>query len=195
MAHMIFVAPETTGVGISRCPEIAARLLRRLPLLPLALASQRLVENLARRHPSLFVRLGDHAQKVFLIEPTDIPVSFRLIPSHERPILDVQRHASATHWDARIAGPFAALIGLVHGAFDGDALFFSRDIVIEGDTEAVLALRYAIDDAEIDLVAEIVALFLYPPDHVLEGPLRRLLSVAEWATGIPLSRAGEARGL
>ena len=195
MAHMTFVAPETVGVGIPRCPEIAARLLRRLPLLPLAVTSQRLVENLARRHPSLFIRLGDQARKVFLIEPTDIPVSFRLVPLQERPILDVQRHACATNWDARIAGPFAALIGLVHGAFDGDALFFSRDIVIEGDTEAVLALRYAIDDAEIDLVAEIAALFLDPPDPVLERPLRRLLSVAEWVTGIALSRAEEARGL
>lgn len=46
---------------------------------------------------------------------------------------------------------------MVHGALDGDALFFSRDILIEGDTEAVLALRNAVDDAEIDLAGEIAA--------------------------------------
>jgi hypothetical protein len=38
------------------------------------------------------------------------------------------------------------LIGLLDGAYDGDALFFSRDLVIEGDTAAVLALRNAIED-------------------------------------------------
>ena len=46
----------------------------------------------------------------------------------------------------------------MHGAFDGDALFFSRDLVIEGDTAAVLALRNAIDDAELDLSAEAQAM-------------------------------------
>ena len=194
MAHMTFVALETVGVDIPRCPEIAARLLRRMPLLPLVLASQWLVENLARRHPSLFARLGDQAQKVFLIEPTDVPVSFCLMPLQARPRLDVVRHAQASNWDARIAGPFAALIGLVHGAFDGDALFFSRDIVIEGDTEAVLALRNAIDNAEIDLVAEIAALVV-PLDQLLEVPLRRLLPVAERLTGIALTRVEGARDL
>ena len=63
------------------------------------------------------------------------------------------RRDERSHWDARIAGPLAALIGLVHGAYDGDALFFSRDLVIEGDTAAVLALRNAIDNEELDLAA------------------------------------------
>jgi predicted lipid carrier protein YhbT len=51
------------------------------------------------------------------------------------------------------------LLAMVHGTLDGDALFFSRDITIEGDTNAVLAMRNAIDAAEIDLPSEIAALF------------------------------------
>ena len=77
---------------------------------------------------------------------------FRLTPG-PRARLEAYPAGESVAWDARIAGPLAALIGLVHGAYDGDALFFSRDLVIEGDTEAVLALRNAIDNEELDLAA------------------------------------------
>ena len=49
-------------------------------------------------------------------------------------------------------------MGLIDGSYDGDALFFSRDLVVEGDIEAVIALRNAIDDAGVDLVADTAAL-------------------------------------
>ena len=48
---------------------------------------------------------------------------------------------------------------MIHGTLDGDALFFSRDITIEGNTDAILALRNAIDAAEIDLPGEVADLF------------------------------------
>ena len=103
----------------------------------------------------MFSRLGDQADKVFLIDPTDLPFVFVLEPARRSARqLSALRRAATVDWDARIAGPLAALIGLVHGAYDGDALFFSRDLSIEGDTEAVVALRNAIDNEELDLVRE-----------------------------------------
>ena len=72
-------------------------------------------------------------------------------------------------------------MGLVDGSYDGDALFFSRDLVVEGDVEAVLALRNAIDDAGIDLVADTAALFgpLAPiGERLLGGALLQLKAVA-----------------
>ena len=83
------------------------------------------------------------------------------------------KRGDAVAWEAHIAGPFAALLGMLHGTMDGDALFFSRDIIIEGDTEAVLALRNALDDAEIDILGEITA-SLGPLGPWLEKPLRSL---------------------
>ena len=59
------------------------------------------------------------------------------------------RDLSAAAYDARIAAPLIVLLGMIDGTYDGDALFFSRDLVIEGDTEAVLALRNAIENAEL----------------------------------------------
>ena len=45
-----------------------------------------------------------------------------------------------------------ALLKLMEGRVDGDALFFSRTLNIEGDTEAVLTLRNAVDSADVRLV-------------------------------------------
>ncbi len=70
------------------------------------------------------------------------------------------------------------LIGLLDGTYDGDALFFTRDLVIEGDTAAVLALRNAIEDANLDParilgVPETVAPYV---DSGLRDVARRLCS-------------------
>ncbi|MFQ5566735.1 MAG: SCP2 domain-containing protein, partial [Paracoccaceae bacterium] len=138
-------------------PPIGARLLAPLPAGPLSLVLGRVARTVAERHPAMFARLGPHAAKRFLIDPTDLPFCFLIRPLPARPRIEAQRRAAAAAWDCRIAGPLAALLGMVHGTYDGDALFFSRDIVIEGDTEAALALRNAIDDAELDLYAEAAA--------------------------------------
>ena len=41
------------------------------------------------------------------------------------------------------------LLGLLDGTFDGDALFFHRTVSVSGQTEAIVALRNAIEDAEL----------------------------------------------
>lgn len=172
-------------------PEPLALLLRPLPLMPLRLALRRVAESMRDRRPGLFLRLGEHAAKTFLVDPTDLPFVFRLRPRPDRPGVEPRRRADAGPWDARIAGPLAALVGMVHGAYDGDALFFSRDIVIEGDTEAVLALRNALDDAEIDLLAEAAAV-LGPAGPALERAARGLAPPISRLTGLALTRADRA---
>ena len=59
--------------------------------------------------------------------------------------------------DAAIRGALKTLVDLLEGRLDGDALFFSRELAIEGDTEAVVALRNAVDDAEIDLAEDVLS--------------------------------------
>ncbi|MEZ5686264.1 MAG: SCP2 sterol-binding domain-containing protein [Paracoccaceae bacterium] len=166
-------------------PRWPGRALRLAPLMPVQLGLNRFVARLAREHPKMFRRLGEHGAKRFEIDPVDLPVVILLEPREGAPKVTLARR-SRPH-DARIAGPLAALLGLVHGAYDGDALFFSRDLVIEGDTAAVLALRNAIDAAELDLAAEIEA---------LAGPARgmvgRFVALAEKQTGVALTRHEEA---
>jgi len=132
----------------------------------------------------MFRRLGDHGQARFVLDPTDLPVSMLLEPRAGQPRVHLSRRQ--LHGDARIAGPLAGLLGLVHGAYDGDALFFSRDLVIEGDTAAVLALRNAIDDAELDLSAEAQTM-----SGRFAAPVRWVIEMAEARTGVALSRHEE----
>ncbi|MGR3761795.1 ubiquinone anaerobic biosynthesis accessory factor UbiT [Roseobacteraceae bacterium NS-SX3] len=169
---------------IPQVPPGLARPLQRLPLAPLALPLNAYARAVSRRHPGLFRRLGPHAHARFVLDPTDLPLVICLEPNGGAPRVRLLRGSG--EGDARIAGPLAALLGLVHGAYDGDALFFSRDLVIEGDTAAALALRNAIDDAELDLGQE--AARLSGPFAV---PVRRLIGFAARRTGVSLSRPDE----
>ncbi|WP_298351261.1 SCP2 sterol-binding domain-containing protein [Rhodoblastus sp.] len=176
--------------AIPQLPPMGAAALRLAPLAPLSFVAARFARSLGRRHPALFARLGEEADKIFLIDPTDLPLAFRLLPRPEAPRLEAVRREAAGSWDARVAGPLAALIGLVHGAYDGDALFFSRDLVIEGDTSAVLALRNAIDNEEMDLAHEAAALF-GPFESLARRPALELAAFAARWTGVALTRPGQ----
>jgi len=113
---------------------------------------------------------------------------FHVFPMPEAPRITLHRRGRAGPWDGRIAGSLAALVGMIHGAYDGDALFFSRDIVLEGDTAAVLALRNAIDDSELDLFEEFLAA-LGPVGRYVKPGMQPLLGQLQKRTGVALRRA------
>ena len=135
-------------------PPILTNATGFLPLLPLEVIARRLLANAMTARPSFAARLGAYAGRNFAIDPVDCPFIFLIRPvegdSGGRTELKVVRRALAQDFDARIAAPLVVLIGMIDGTYDGDALFFSRDLMIEGDTEAVLALRNAIENAELD---------------------------------------------
>lgn len=170
-------------LAIEKVPPLLSVALRPLPLRPVSAALTALTRSTAKRHPSLFRRLGPYASAHFVLDPTDLPFVISLFPDAARPHVTLHRRAQAVPGDSRIAGPLSALLGLVHGAFDGDALFFSRDLVIEGNTEAALALRNAIDDAELDIGAEVQAL-----SGPFAGLIRRAITVVQNRTGVCLTR-------
>lgn len=137
---------------------IVPRLARLLPTALLEPPLDALARSVARRHPRLFSRLGRHAGRPVAIVASDMPFVFLLTAHPERPRVAVARDVSPSAV-AIVRGPLATLVALARGHVDGDAVFFSREIVVEGDMEAVLALRNALDDAEIDLFDEAAALF------------------------------------
>ncbi|MDX9861142.1 MAG: SCP2 sterol-binding domain-containing protein [Rhodospirillales bacterium] len=151
-------------------PVLLAGLAAR-PLPPAALrpALALAVRILRRRHPGLFDRLKGVGAPSFLIDPIDLPFVFLLETDPERPRLTALSgtDAAAQTASATIRGPLMMLVDLAEGRLDGDALFFSRDLVVEGDTEAVVALRNAVDDSEIDLTADLASMF-----GPLAGPAR-----------------------
>jgi len=142
---------------VSALPPLVSAALRPLPLQPLELFLAALLKRIVRQHPRMFERLGAHAGKRYGLAPSDVPFAFILDTSAKAPRIRAVRNLNDS-LDARISGPLAALLGMVDGSYDGDALFFSRTIVVEGDIEAVLALRNAIDDAGVDVIREAAAL-------------------------------------
>ncbi|HEY9039438.1 MAG TPA: SCP2 sterol-binding domain-containing protein [Roseovarius sp.] len=171
---------------IPHFPVALALPMRLLPLAPLSISLTAYARSVARRHPGLFRRLGAYDHATFVLDPADLPFVICLDANGGQPRVAVRRGRGTG--EARIAGPLAALLGLVHGAFDGDALFFSRDLVVEGDTSAALALRNAIDDAELDLSREITQV-----SGPFAAPLQWVIAVLERRSGFSLTRAMETQ--
>lgn len=170
-----------TDSPVRSIPSIVAQAMRPLPLLPLEIVLGRIADGICRRHPHIFDRLGTHVGKRFGIKPTDLPFAFVIEATSPQPRLSVVRELPADV-DARISSQLVNLMALLEGRLDGDALMFSRQLVIEGDVEAVLALRNAIDDAALDLVAEVSVMLGPlggPARHVLDGVRRSLLGPSQ----------------
>jgi predicted lipid carrier protein YhbT len=173
--------------SLPRIPAPVRFGLRPVPTPVIEIALKELARSIARRHPSMFERLGTHSGKRFVLQPTDLPFLISLTLDPIDPVVSIVRSRSELHADAWISGPFAALIGLAHGRFDGDALFFSGDLAIEGDVEAILAFRNALDDAEIDLLQEGAAI-LGPLSGAVEVFARPAAELIERYTGFAFTR-------
>ncbi len=144
------------GFGLRLVPPVMLR-----PALGAAMAAMK------RRHPGVFARLAELGEPRYLIDPVDLPFVLLLRLERAAPSLTAARDADGFEATATIRGPLLVLIELLEGRLDGDALFFSRELVVEGNTEAVVALRNAVDGADIDLLCDVLS-FLGP----FAGPAR-----------------------
>lgn len=151
--------------------QTPALLLTSVPLALLQPILNRIARHVAQSRPELFDRLGPHSGKRFLIDPVDLPFVLVLTPEPDLPHLSAHRRYERPAHDAAIAGSFFNLLDMIDGSLDGDALFFSRDLKVSGDTEAVVALRNALDDFEGSALDCVIASF-----GPLSGPAARALS-------------------
>ncbi len=166
-------------------PAFLTYALRPLPTGPLEFVLQRLADGILTRHPGLLDRLGPDGARRFGIRPLDLPFAIVIETQDAAVRLSVVSRLNDQRLDARITGNFLSLLELIDGRHDGDALFFSRDLAIEGDIEAVLALRNAIDNAELDLLHE-VALLAEPWAGLAEQTIR---NVAAALASVPAALA------
>ena len=136
------------------------------PLLDLGAAA--LLHKMGRNHPDLFRVLAEFRRTVIRIELTDLPRRFLLQFGDGAPSLKLAG-ADEVPADASVKGSLEALLALLEGRIDSDALFFTREIVIAGDTSAVVALRNVLDRETISVLDEASSLL---------GPLRRFVRAA-----------------
>ncbi len=136
-------------VLLMRVPPALADPLGVIPVFMIERAARLAFTRVMKAHPGLFERLGDYRQKRYGFVPDDLPIGFLVEPS--RLSLTVVRKPKRPEADAAVEGPLFLLLALLEGRCDADALFFSRDLTVTGDMEAMLALRNALDDSNIDL--------------------------------------------
>lgn len=144
-------------------------LLMPVPLKILQPILQRLVSKLFIQRADLFARLGACKVKCYLIDPTNLPFAFLLCPNPDQPSLTACRRSHLPKYDARITATFLTLIDLIDGYQDGDAVFFNRDLVLEGDVEAIVVLRNAIDDLDGSIIDDIAGNFSIPTKAALSA--------------------------
>lgn len=128
------VAIEKTLIALRTVPE---RLLARG------------VRDLRRRRPEVFERLGPVADTSIDIVQSNLPIRFRLrLTDTCRPVAVVGRDAEGP-CAASIAGPLPLLLEVLDGRSDADAAFFSRRLVVTGDTQTVVGLHNTLEAAEL----------------------------------------------
>lgn len=164
----------TSGAEVPRQNPLSAAL-RMLPPPPLFLIQPllaRVVRRVADKYPELLERLGPHQSTRFIIDPTNMPFVLYLVPNPEHLVFRACLRSEQPAHDARIASSFSELLRLVDSSDDGDAMFFSRELEISGNTEAVVSLRNALDNVE-GSVATAAADALGPPGRLGLDILRR----------------------
>lgn len=151
-----------------------ARFLPPLPLFAMQPVLGHIAAAVARRRPELFARLGNSSRKRFLIDPRNLPIVLLLQPDPIRPRLRAYPRDRDVAHDVSISGSFLTLLRLIDSRTDSDALFFNRDIAVTGDTEAIVALRNALDDMDTTLADDVAAAF-----GPLSRPVRAVFDIAD----------------
>lgn len=108
---------------------------------------------------------------VVLVCPVDAPLAVSMMVRADGTLTSrLWRQADTPQADAVIRAPLATLWGLAFGGgLDGDGSFFNRDLLMEGNTALAMALRYALEEAE--LTPEDVLAGLAPVPAALARPL------------------------
>ncbi len=133
--------------------------LRAVPLPVIQKSVKKISENMQKKYPSFVERLSGLDQASWLINPVDMPFAFYLdIEDNHLNIQALRKEGERPDASATIHASMPNLIKMMNGSSDGDALFFTRDLNIEGSTEAVVALRNAIDSTGADIGQEILAI-------------------------------------
>jgi len=132
--------------------------LRPLPVGILSRLAAHFLQRIEQHYPEISPRLGPLGLCIFHIIPTDLRFSFLITLNHGQATVKVMAEEGIVpDTTATISGDMLSFIQLLEGRVDGDALFFSRRLVVEGDTEAVLTLRNAVDSVDLSV------------EHILAG--------------------------
>jgi predicted lipid carrier protein YhbT len=168
--------PKALGAYRHHAPTLSAAAFS-VAARPVSLALTHALRRAAHRDPAAFERLGRFRSATYLIEPEEAPLAFRLEPDGARGRVTLVRRDCSGAAAARVRGPMAELLALLDGSLDADAAFFGRALVVDGSTEALVALHNGLEAADLSLAD------LLPFPAVARRGLRRVLRRARGRGG------------
>lgn len=130
--------------------------------------------NINSLYPSLTSRLASLRGRYLVYQMAHSDTFYRLHIHEEGVFIDLGNANSIDKALASVECQFGKLLEIVNGEADGDALFFSRDINVQGDMDALVLIRNTIESIEFDLPK----IFLLP-FGVFSSPMHSLLRFAD----------------
>ncbi len=144
------------GATMGFAQEVSARFLfpvtlgSRVLLAPVLAVVERRLSRIIR---PVRDRLDLTVERRLLLVVEDLPVAIEWTIGPQTMRLRTRppgRFLRASHADAVVSGSLAVLCEIAAGRKDADALFFSREITVEGDVAFMLALRHALEELRLD---------------------------------------------
>ena len=153
---------------------------KRFDLDLLSLALQRVANRIYQQHPDAAERLESIYGTRFLVTITNLPFRCLITVFSRHVAVDCNLRYPPSA-DVCVSGNYQALAQIFEGDADADSLFFSRDIQIQGNIEALVTLRNALDNEEINIVSELTphfGRFAGVANEALQLVNRRLLAMS-----------------
>lgn len=119
----------------------------RFALHPLGAALTVSLRRVLRNNPDLGERLDAARDTAIRIAPEELPVAFVIrIGDRDSRVTAVPKNADDPV-DVSVEAPLRLLLTIFQGEDDGDAAFFSSELVIDGEMAPLVSLRNAIEAA------------------------------------------------
>jgi predicted lipid carrier protein YhbT len=124
------------------------------PLLQQAI--NKLVQMFSDLHPNVINRMAEFTPAIIILNPIDMPFSFLVeFTANNMNILIIDDQHYTGDDITKISATLSFFLNMLEGELDGDALFFSRQLIIEGDTTIIVALRNILEAENIDINKDI----------------------------------------
>ncbi|NQY43579.1 MAG: SCP2 sterol-binding domain-containing protein [Legionellales bacterium] len=129
------------------------------PLIPRPLIQKTidiLTNSFVEMHPNVIQRMAEFSPAIMILDPIDLPFSFLTeFTKNDLKIIIVDDDKYMGNDITKISAPIGFFLNMLEGEKDGDALFFSRQLTVEGDTTIIVALRNILEAESVNINQDI----------------------------------------
>lgn len=133
---------------------ILAKPIARGPILQNAI--NRLTKLFIQKHPKVITKMAEYTPARLVLIPSDMPFCFFVeFTKDNMQINIIDQNAFDGKNLTCITASLELFIKMLEGNLDGDALFFSRQLTVAGDTTIIVALRNILEAENVNIKTDI----------------------------------------